>query len=159
MYRPIKLTDQRKTNVTAERYSEYILNQENSRIVASYSPEPSPAWEVYYYSQLVHIDQTIYDTTRIDHLIYVSNLPNQISLMTLRMRRLDKTQTKTPPDKCWDTLRIGVHRFFTRIDQFIYVSSYNKWWSSTSSPKSRENFILNPNCECTNNGGLPLVSN
>ena len=101
MYRPIQLTDQRTTNVTAERYSEYILNHENSRIVASYSPEPSPAMRVfYYYSQLVHIDQTIYDTTRIDHLIYVSNLPNQISLMTLRMRRLDKTQTKTPPDKC-----------------------------------------------------------
>jgi hypothetical protein len=122
-------------------------------------PNPARLMSFYYYSQLVHIDQTIYDTTRIDHLIYVSNFPNQISLMTLRMRRLDKTQTKTPPDKCWDTLRIGVYKFFIRIDQLIYVFLYNKRWSSTSSPKSRENFILNPNCECTNNGGLPLVSN
>jgi len=63
-------------------------------------PNPARLMSFYHYSQLVHIDQTIYDTTRIDHLIYVSNLPNQISLMTLRMRRLDKTQTKTPPDKC-----------------------------------------------------------
>jgi hypothetical protein len=132
------------------------LNHENTCRIDCYTP-PNPARleSFYYYSQLC-----AYWSNYLWHNTYWSSyLRFEVSeLMTLRMRRLDKTQTKTPPDKCWDTLRIGVYRFFTRIDQFIYVSSYNKWWSSTSSPKSRENFILNPNCECTNNGGLPLVS-
>ena len=54
--------------------------------------------------------------------------------MILRIRRLDKAYTKTPPDKCWDIPRIGICQSTTRIDQYIYVTTYKQWSSKRSTP-------------------------